>query len=167
MVAFFVSLPREWRTKVLTASAGSVGDLCAEPGERGPLPSGLAREVAAVALRRTAEHHAPGARPYHFLALSGGGLNGAFGIGVLQGWTIGASQSLAGPIWKFTVTAHRPLGLTTMRPTSVPASRETGVSGVSACRTQPPAQGCSFVPMNRIANVIAILRFMDRHSVRK
>jgi hypothetical protein len=30
---------------------------------------------------------APPARPYHFLALSGGGMYGAFGIGLLDGWT--------------------------------------------------------------------------------
>ena len=31
--------------------------------------------------------HPPGTPPYHFLALSSGGLNGAFGVGVLKGWS--------------------------------------------------------------------------------
>jgi hypothetical protein len=62
-------------------------DLGAEPDAHAPVSKGLTREVEAEFLRRTAAHHPPGARPYHFLALSGGGQYGAFGVGVLTGWT--------------------------------------------------------------------------------
>ncbi|QDU22693.1 patatin-like phospholipase family protein [Urbifossiella limnaea] len=48
-------------------------------------PSRL-REVEAEFQRRTTPA-APPARPYNFLALSGGGFYSAFGVGVLTGWT--------------------------------------------------------------------------------
>jgi hypothetical protein len=44
------------------------------------------REVEAEFRRQTAAAAPPG-RPYHFLALSGGGMYGAFGVGVIHGWT--------------------------------------------------------------------------------
>ncbi|HYH67562.1 MAG TPA: patatin-like phospholipase family protein, partial [Urbifossiella sp.] len=51
-----------------------------------PVGPGRLREVEAEFYRRTAQN-APPARPYQFLALSGGGMYGAFGVGVLTGWT--------------------------------------------------------------------------------
>lgn len=62
-------------------------DLSAPPDSHAPVGPGLTRDVAAEFRRRTAGHHPPGARPYTFLALSGGGLYGSFGVGVLNGWT--------------------------------------------------------------------------------
>lgn len=44
------------------------------------------REIEAEFRAKTAAA-APPARPYQFLALSGGGMYGAFGIGVLDGWS--------------------------------------------------------------------------------
>lgn len=61
-------------------------DLCCQE-EHAPVSSGAVREVAAEFRRRTAACLPPGGRPYHFLALSGGGLHGAFGVGVLTGLT--------------------------------------------------------------------------------
>ena len=49
--------------------------------------SGFTREVEDEYRRRIADRRPPGMRPYHFLALSGGGMYGAFGVGVLSGWT--------------------------------------------------------------------------------
>jgi hypothetical protein len=51
-----------------------------------PVAPSRLREVEAEFYRRTAAT-APAARPYQFLALSGGGMYGAFGVGVLTGWT--------------------------------------------------------------------------------
>ena len=51
-----------------------------------PVAPSRLREVEAEFHRRTAQN-APPARPYQFLALSGGGMYGAFGVGVLTGWT--------------------------------------------------------------------------------
>jgi hypothetical protein len=65
----------------------SLIDLCDEPDAHAPVRAGLAREVMELAIQRTAGQHPPGARPYRFLALSGGGLYGSFGVGVLSGWT--------------------------------------------------------------------------------
>jgi predicted acylesterase/phospholipase RssA len=62
-------------------------DLCGEPDAHAPVRSGLAREVMDLAVRRAGGAHPPNARPYHVLALSGGGLYGSFGVGVLTGWT--------------------------------------------------------------------------------
>jgi hypothetical protein len=52
-----------------------------------PVGPGMIREVTAEFRRRGAAAHPEPGRPYHFLALSGGGLYGAFGVGVLVGWT--------------------------------------------------------------------------------
>lgn len=62
-------------------------DLSAGPDDHAPVPPGPLKQVEAEFLRRGAAAHPPGARPYHFLALSGGGFFGAYGIGVLNGWT--------------------------------------------------------------------------------
>jgi len=62
-------------------------DLCAVEGAHAPVESGLTREVAAEFRRRSEGQHPPGARPYTVLALSGGGLYGSFGVGLLNGWT--------------------------------------------------------------------------------
>lgn len=51
-----------------------------------PVAPSRIREVEAEFYRRTAAN-APAARPYQFLALSGGGMYGAYGVGVLTGWT--------------------------------------------------------------------------------
>ena len=62
-------------------------DLCAPPDGHAPVGPGMIREVAEEFRRRGAAAHPPGGRPYQFLALSGGGLYGSFGVGVLCGWT--------------------------------------------------------------------------------
>lgn len=62
-------------------------DLCAPPSGHAPVEPGMIRQVAAEFRRRGAGMHPPEARPYQFLALSGGGLYGSFGVGVLCGWT--------------------------------------------------------------------------------
>jgi hypothetical protein len=51
-----------------------------------PVGSTRLREVEAEFHRRS-EQNAPPAKPYQFLALSGGGMYGAYGVGVLTGWT--------------------------------------------------------------------------------
>src|SRR3954469_7036374 len=67
-------------------------DLCAPPEGHAPVDPGLVREVADEFRRRTAGVHPPGTPPYHFLALSGGGLYGAFGVGVLNGWSAAGTR---------------------------------------------------------------------------
>ena len=62
-------------------------DLSAEPDAHAPVAAGATREVEAEFRRRSADRHPPGARPYTFLALSGGGMYGAFGVGVVNGFT--------------------------------------------------------------------------------
>lgn len=69
------------------ATSRDLVDLGLPPDAHAPVSPGMIREVAAEFRRRgDAAHPQPG-RPYHFLALSGGGLYGAFGVGVLVGWT--------------------------------------------------------------------------------
>jgi hypothetical protein len=66
-------------------------DLCAT--ETPPLlPPDVTREIAEEFQHRATTHHPPGARPYRMLALSGGGLFGAYGVGVLSGWTESGSR---------------------------------------------------------------------------
>ncbi len=65
----------------------NLADLSLPPNAHAPVPPGLFREVSTVARQHGAAIHPPGGRPYHILALSGGGLYGAFGAGVLLGWT--------------------------------------------------------------------------------
>src|SRR5262245_17824293 len=62
-------------------------DLTLPPDAHAPVGPGALREVAAEFRRHAATTQQPGGRPYQFLALSGGGLYGAFGVGVLSGWT--------------------------------------------------------------------------------
>lgn len=62
-------------------------DLSQSPDAHAPVNPGLIKDVAAEFRRRGAANHPPGSRPYQFLALSGGGLYGAFGAGVMNGWT--------------------------------------------------------------------------------
>jgi len=63
---------------------------CAADAHAPVAPSRL-REIEAEFHRRTAAA-APPARPYQFLALSGGGMYGSFGIGVLHGWTASGAR---------------------------------------------------------------------------
>jgi len=65
---------------------GAVVDLCAAE-EYAPTDPAAVRAVAAEFTRRGHTAYPPGTRPYQFLALSGGGLFGSFGVGVLAGWT--------------------------------------------------------------------------------
>jgi Patatin-like phospholipase len=62
-------------------------DLSAPPDAHASPSPGLIREVAATFQHRGDVQTPPGARPYHILALSSGGLYGSFGVGVLKGWT--------------------------------------------------------------------------------
>ncbi len=67
-------------------------DLSADPEGHAPVPANVTRDVEAEFRKRTAGAHPPGSRPYHFLALSGGGLYGTFGAGVLSGWTASGTR---------------------------------------------------------------------------
>jgi hypothetical protein len=62
-------------------------DLSLPPDAHAPVSPSLIREVAEEFHRCGAARVPPAARPYHVLALSGGGLYGAFGVGILMGWT--------------------------------------------------------------------------------
>jgi len=62
-------------------------DLSAAPDAHAPVSKTLTREVEAEFRKRSAGTHPEGTKPYHFLALSGGGLYGSFGVGVLNGWS--------------------------------------------------------------------------------
>src|SRR5262245_30745368 len=62
-------------------------DLCGDPDAHAPVPANVVREAEDVMHRLAAERAPPGGRPYHFLALSSGGVYGPFGVGVLSGWT--------------------------------------------------------------------------------
>jgi hypothetical protein len=69
------------------ATSRNLIDLSLPPDAHVPVDPGVIREVAEEFRLRGAARSPKGARPYHFLALSGGGLYGAFGVGVLLGWT--------------------------------------------------------------------------------
>jgi hypothetical protein len=71
----------------LAANSRSWVDLTLPPDAHAPVSPEIIREVAAEFRRHGEASHPPGGRPYHFLALSGGGLYGAYGAGVLHGWT--------------------------------------------------------------------------------
>ncbi len=58
--------------------------------DAGPAP--LIREASMLAVREAAQHPAGPLPPAHFLALSGGGDNGAFGAGLLVGWTAAGNR---------------------------------------------------------------------------
>ncbi|MFO0804657.1 MAG: patatin-like phospholipase family protein [Gemmataceae bacterium] len=57
------------------------------PDARPPAGPVVIRGVEAEYRKHIAPSRPANARPYNFLALSGGGLYGAFGVGVLNGWT--------------------------------------------------------------------------------
>src|SRR5438552_580336 len=67
-------------------------DLSLPPGAHAPVGTSALREVEEDFKQRAAAATPPGARPYHFLALSGGGLYGSFGVGVLNGWTASGAR---------------------------------------------------------------------------
>ena len=69
------------------ATSRDLIDLSQPAGAHAPVSPGMIREVSAEFRRRGAAAHPQPGRPYHFLALSGGGLYGSFGAGVLVGWT--------------------------------------------------------------------------------
>jgi predicted acylesterase/phospholipase RssA len=69
------------------ASARNLVDVCAPPFAHLPVSGDLIRTVAAEFQRQGAAQEPTAPSPYHFLALSGGGFNGAFGVGVLKGWS--------------------------------------------------------------------------------
>src|SRR5262249_23107016 len=86
--ARIISCPRRSR-RAPTSSVLPTPSARARPPRRPPPPRDRARPraVADESRRQGGAHHPPGARPYHILALSGGGLFGAYGVGVLTGWS--------------------------------------------------------------------------------
>ncbi len=62
-------------------------DLTAAADSHQSADPAVIREVEAEYRKKIADRRPAGGRPYNFLALSGGGLYGAFGVGVLSGWT--------------------------------------------------------------------------------
>jgi len=68
------------------AQSHNLIDLDSE-GDHAPVEAGITRDVEAEYRKRVAASHPAGARPYNFLALSGGGMYGSFGVGILHGWT--------------------------------------------------------------------------------
>ena len=62
-------------------------DLSATPNAHAPADPNIIRDVEAEYRKHIAKKRPDGGRPYNFLALSGGGMYGAFGVGVLNGWT--------------------------------------------------------------------------------
>lgn len=62
-------------------------DLGATPNAHAKADPDAIRAVEAEFRKRIAEKQPVGLKPYNFLALSGGGMYGAFGVGVLSGWT--------------------------------------------------------------------------------
>jgi predicted acylesterase/phospholipase RssA len=62
-------------------------DLSAEPNQHAPAVPDVIREVEAEFRNQIAKRRPANTRPYNFLALSGGGMYGSFGVGVLSGWT--------------------------------------------------------------------------------
>lgn len=67
------------------ATSRELVDLDARPDDHAPAPPRLVRQVDEAARDRTRPMQPPG-RPYTFLALSGGGLYGSFGVGLAAGW---------------------------------------------------------------------------------
>jgi hypothetical protein len=68
------------------ARSNTLIDLDSE-GDHAPVDAGITRDVEAEYRKHVAASHPAGARPYNFLALSGGGMYGSFGVGILHGWT--------------------------------------------------------------------------------
>ena len=62
-------------------------DLDLPPDAHAPVHPALVKAVAEEFRLKHGVNHPPGTPPYHFLACSGGGLYGAYGAGVLFGWT--------------------------------------------------------------------------------
>lgn len=79
--------PRRTCVPTELAASRDLVDLSLPPDAHAPVGPGRVREVAEEFRRRGEAASAPGGRPYHFLALSGGGLYGAFGVGILLAWT--------------------------------------------------------------------------------
>ncbi|MBX9628237.1 MAG: patatin-like phospholipase family protein [Gemmataceae bacterium] len=86
LLAVPACLPRKCVPTELSTKRNLV-DLSAGPDDHAPASPGLIRDVDDTVRARTAALQPAGARPYHFLALSGGGLYGAFGAGIGAGWT--------------------------------------------------------------------------------
>ena len=61
-------------------------DLSDAPNRHAPTDPDVIREVEAEYRKQVAKRRPAGARAYNFLALSGGGMYGSFGVGVLSGW---------------------------------------------------------------------------------
>jgi predicted patatin/cPLA2 family phospholipase len=62
-------------------------DLDAPPDAHAPVEPSVIRDVEAEYMKKIEARRPVNARPYNFLALSGGGLYGIYGVGVLSGWT--------------------------------------------------------------------------------
>lgn len=86
LLAVPACMPRNCVPTELSTSRNLV-DLSARPDDHVPAPPGLIPAVEEAARARTAAVQPAGARPYNFLALSGGGMYGAFGAGIGTGWT--------------------------------------------------------------------------------
>ncbi len=68
------------------AKSATLTDCCLPMGSHAPVDPDAIRRVSDEFRNRGVSQHPPGTRPYNFLAISGGGLYGAFGAGVLFGW---------------------------------------------------------------------------------
>ncbi|MBX9584453.1 MAG: patatin-like phospholipase family protein, partial [Gemmataceae bacterium] len=86
LLAVPACMPRHCVPTELSAGRNLV-DLSAGPDDHAPAPPELVRDLDDAARARTATMQPAGARPYTFLALSGGGMYGAFGAGLGAGWT--------------------------------------------------------------------------------
>ena len=93
-LALTVSIPACLRHCVPEPLAGhkALTDLCADPAGHQMVGFEETKEIAAEFRRRASATHPPGTTPYHFLALSTGGLNAAFGVGVLEGWSASGTR---------------------------------------------------------------------------
>jgi hypothetical protein len=76
------------------ARPGATVEACAAVEPVPSIDPALLRDVAAEVRRRGTAAHPSGAHPYHVLALSGGGLYGSYGVGVLNGWTESGTRPL-------------------------------------------------------------------------
>ena len=62
-------------------------DLSAAPDAHAPADSDIVREIESEYRKRIEARRPANGRAYSILALSGGGMYGSFGVGVLSGWT--------------------------------------------------------------------------------
>jgi predicted acylesterase/phospholipase RssA len=69
------------------AQSKTLIDLSQPPDAHAPVPRGVERGLAEELRNRDGNPHPPGARPYTFLAMSGGGFYAPFAAGVLAAWT--------------------------------------------------------------------------------